>query len=66
MSFKKWGIDYISEIHPHSSQGMAYIIVAMEYLTKWVKVKAVRTDDFRNAATFLYKISSCDLVVLEY
>jgi hypothetical protein len=32
--FEKWGIDYIGEVHPHSSKCMAYIVVATEYLTK--------------------------------
>ena len=33
--FEKWSVDYIGEIHPHSSKGMKHIIVATEYLTKW-------------------------------
>ena len=32
--FEKCGIDYVGEVHPHFSKGMAYIVVAMEYLTK--------------------------------
>ena len=35
--FEKWGIDYVGEVHPHSSKGMAYIVVATEYLTKWAE-----------------------------
>lgn len=53
--FEKWGIDYVGEIHPHSSRGMAYIVVATEYLTKWVEAKAVRTNDAKNAASFLFE-----------
>lgn len=53
--FEKWGIDYVGEIHPHSSRGMAYIIVATEYLTKWVEAKAVRSNDAKNAAVFLFE-----------
>lgn len=53
--FEKWGIDYIGEIHPHSSKGMKHIIVATEYLTKWAEAKAVKTNDAKNAATFLFE-----------
>ena len=34
---------------------MAYIVVATEYLTKWAKAKAVKTDTAANATTFLFK-----------
>ncbi|XP_073394449.1 uncharacterized protein [Physcomitrium patens] len=53
--FEKWGIDYVGEIHPHSSRRMAYIVVATEYLTKWAKAKAMRTNDAKNAAIFLFE-----------
>ena len=53
--FEKWGIDYVEEVHPHSSKGMAYIVVATEYLTKWAEAKAVKTDTAEQAATFMYK-----------
>ena len=42
VSFEKWRIDYVGEVHPHSSRGMAYIIVATEYLTKWAGPKQSR------------------------
>lgn len=53
--FEKWGIDYVGEVHPKSSKGMTYIVVATEYLTKWAEAKAVRTDTSPNAAIFLYE-----------
>ena len=51
--FERWGIDYNGEVHPHSSTGMAYIVVATEYLTKWAEARAVRTDTVAHAASFL-------------
>ena len=54
--FEKWGIDYIGEVHPKSSKGMAYIVVATEYLTKWAEAKAVKTNTTENATIFLYEI----------
>lgn len=47
------GIDYIGEVHPHTSKGMAYIMVATKYLTKWAEVKAVKTNIVAHAATFM-------------
>ena len=47
---EKWGIDYVGEVHPKSSKGMSYIVVATEYLTKWVEAKAVKTNTAENAA----------------
>jgi hypothetical protein len=53
--FEKWRINYVGKVHPHSSKGMKYIVVATEYLTKWAKAKAVKTDTAEHAATFMYK-----------
>ena len=34
---------------------MKHIIVAIEFLTKWAKAKAVKTNDAMVAATFLFE-----------
>jgi hypothetical protein len=34
--FVKWGIDFMA-CHPHSAGGHGYIIVAVDYFTKWAK-----------------------------
>ena len=51
--FEKWRIDYVGEIHRHSSKGMTYIVVATEYHTKWAEAKAVKTDTAAHPATFM-------------
>lgn len=51
--FEKWGIDYMSQVHPASSRQMSYIILATEYLTKWTKAKAVKKDDVKTTAMFV-------------
>ena len=53
--FEKWGIDYVGEVHPQSSKGMVYIVVATEYLTKWAEAKAVKMNTAAKAATFMYE-----------
>ena len=55
LPFEKWRIDYVLEVHPHSSKEMAYIMVATEYLTKWAEAKAVKTDMSVHVATFMYE-----------
>ena len=39
---EKWGIDYIGPIAPMSSKRNQYIIIAVEYLTKWAQTKAIK------------------------
>ena len=36
-SFSVWSIDIIGKISPKSSSGHEYILVAIDYFTKWVE-----------------------------
>ena len=54
--FKKWRIDYVGEVHLQSPKGMAYIVGATEYLSKWAEVKGVKTATTTHVATFMYEI----------
>lgn len=55
-AFSKWGIDFASPIKPPSCHTHAeYIIVATEYLTKWVEAKATTKNDVRTTTKFLYE-----------
>nr|GEW96337.1 reverse transcriptase [Tanacetum cinerariifolium] len=49
--FDVWGIDFIGPFP--SSRGNKYILVAVNYLSKWVKVKAPSTNDARVVCKFL-------------
>nr|GEU99204.1 DNA-directed DNA polymerase [Tanacetum cinerariifolium] len=49
--FDVWGIDFMSPFP--SSRGNKYILVAVDYLSKWVKVKALPTNDSRVICKFL-------------
>ena len=49
------GINYVGEVHSHSSRGMAYIVVATGYLTKAAEAKAVKTNTAAHVATFMYE-----------
>jgi hypothetical protein len=34
--FRGWGLDFIGEIHPSSTEGHKFVVVATDYFTKWV------------------------------
>nr|GFC73363.1 reverse transcriptase domain-containing protein [Tanacetum cinerariifolium] len=49
--FYVWGIDFMGPFP--SSRGNKYILVAVDYLSKWVKAKALPTNDTRVVCKFL-------------
>nr|GEZ00127.1 reverse transcriptase domain-containing protein [Tanacetum cinerariifolium] len=49
--FDIWGIDFMGPFP--SSQGNKYILVAVDYLSKWVEAKALPTNDARVVCKFL-------------
>nr|GEZ49259.1 reverse transcriptase domain-containing protein [Tanacetum cinerariifolium] len=49
--FDVWGIEFMS-LFP-SSRGNKYILVAVDYLSKWVEAKALPTNDARVVCKFL-------------
>ncbi|GJT52020.1 reverse transcriptase domain-containing protein, partial [Tanacetum coccineum] len=51
MIFDVWGIDYMGPFS--SSRGNMYILVAVDYLSKWVEAKALPTNDARVVFKFL-------------
>nr|GEW72970.1 reverse transcriptase domain-containing protein [Tanacetum cinerariifolium] len=49
--FDVWGIDFMRPFP--SSKGNKYILVAVDYLSKWVEAKALPTNDAREVVIFL-------------
>ncbi|GJU13202.1 reverse transcriptase domain-containing protein [Tanacetum coccineum] len=49
--FDVWGIDFMGSFP--SSRGNKYILVAVDYLSKWVRAKAISTNDARVVCKFL-------------
>ena len=37
-NFCGWGLDFIGQIHPPSLKGHRFMLVAMDYFTKWTEV----------------------------
>nr|GEU55514.1 reverse transcriptase domain-containing protein [Tanacetum cinerariifolium] len=57
--FNIWGIDFMGSFP--SSRGNKYILVAVDYLSKWVEAKALPINDARVVCKFLKKISLPEL-----
>jgi len=51
--FAKWGIDFIT-CNPHSVGGHAYIILAVDYFTKWAEAMPTFDADGKTAAIFVF------------
>eukprot|EP00253_Pinus_taeda_P003878 PITA_03878 len=51
--FTKWGIDFITW-NPHSAGGHAYIILAIDYFTKWAEVMPTFSADGKTAGIFIF------------
>nr|GEX01997.1 reverse transcriptase domain-containing protein [Tanacetum cinerariifolium] len=54
--FDVWGIDFMGSFP--SSKCNKYILVAVDYLSKWVKAKALHTNDARVVVKFLKSLFS--------
>jgi hypothetical protein len=51
--FRGWGLDFISEIHPRSSKGHQFILVATDYFTKWTEAVPLRNMTHREVISFM-------------
>lgn len=49
--FDVWGIDFMGPLP--SSKGNMFILLAVEYVSKWVETKASITNDSKVVASFL-------------
>nr|GEY33089.1 reverse transcriptase domain-containing protein [Tanacetum cinerariifolium] len=54
--FDIWGIDFMGPFP--SSKGNKYILVAVDYLSKWVEAKALPANDARVVVKFLKSLFS--------
>eukprot|EP00253_Pinus_taeda_P021549 PITA_21549 len=51
--FAKWGIDFIT-CNPHLAGGHAYIILAVDYFTKWAEAMPTFSADGKTAAILVF------------
>ena len=52
--FDKWRIDFVGPIEP-PSVGKSYILVCIDYVTKWAKEKLMKHPHDNNVAKFIYE-----------
>ncbi|XP_077242608.1 uncharacterized protein LOC143883137 [Tasmannia lanceolata] len=48
-----WGIDIIGKVSPKSSSGHEYILVAIDYFTKWIEAKSYASISSASVAKFI-------------
>jgi hypothetical protein len=51
--FRVWGLDFIGEIHPSSSGGHRFVLVATDYFTKWTEAVPLRNMTQREVISFV-------------
>jgi hypothetical protein len=51
--FRVWGLDLIGEMHPGSSKGHQFILVAIDYFTKWAEAVPLRNMTHREVISFV-------------
>jgi hypothetical protein len=51
--FRGWGVDFIGEIHPSSSKGHRFVLVATDYFTKWTEAVPLRNITHREVINFI-------------
>jgi len=63
--FATWGMDVIGPIEPAASNGRMFILVAIDYFTKWVKAASYRVVTKKVMADFVRDQIVCRFGILE-
>ena len=53
-TFEKWDLDFVGPIYPMSHK-KKYILVCMNYVTKWVEAKALFKSIEKSVVEFIYE-----------
>ena len=61
--FSVWGIDVIGRIAPKASNGLEYILVAIDYFTKWMETASYSILKAKHMARFLENNIICQFRV---
>jgi hypothetical protein len=52
-SLRGWGLDFIGEVHPTSTKGHRFILMATDYFTKWVEAVRLKNMTHRELIQFV-------------
>jgi hypothetical protein len=52
-SFCGWALDFIGQIHPASSKGHQFVLVATTYFTKWTKAVPLKSMTYKEVIHFM-------------
>jgi hypothetical protein len=52
-SFCGWGLDFIDQIHPPSSKGHRFVLIATDYFTKWTEVVPLKNMTHKKVIEFI-------------
>ena len=55
--FRRWVMDIIRKVYPASSKGHGFILVEMDYFTKWVEVVPLKTVNQQSVIDFITNIA---------
>jgi hypothetical protein len=64
-SFRGWRLNFIGEIHPRSSKGHRFILVATDYFTKWTEAVPLRNMPHHEVISFMQETLSISLESLK-
>ena len=53
--FASWEIDIIGEIRPNASNGNKYIVVAIDYFSRWIEAESFGTLKAKQMMKFIEK-----------
>jgi transposase InsO family protein len=51
--FRGWSLDFIGEIHPSSTKGHRFVLMATDYFTKWVEAVPLKNMTHREVISFV-------------
>jgi hypothetical protein len=52
-SFRGWALDFVGQIHSASSKGHQFVLVAMDYFTKWMEVVPLKNMTHKEVIHFI-------------
>jgi hypothetical protein len=51
--FRRWGLDFVGDIHPVSSKGHRFVLVATDYFTKWTEAVPLKNMTHKKVMEFV-------------